>query len=769
MTEFLTNVLKRKSLPLILFFIVVVLTTSFTLAFVTARTSLTREVRSDWVRVNEIASTVSLRSNSLQSIALSNPSATSVFLISGQGNVVAYEGDEPVNLEFQEGLFVYGGHTFLRTRGSVGDGMLAVIDIPLRGVQVISAGLGYITVSYQGVYRNIGLVNAVLFTPIHLLALGAILFVIFLTNSFTMNMKSYLDRKFIPLFEEMENNVATILSSSNVYEGAISDFKTKYPIEEFTSLASVLFENLVNVTTKVNQFYKDSQLMQQNAHAKTVFLATMSHEIRTPLNGVIGFINIASQPGITDKERADALRDVKLSADGLLEIVNKILDISKIQAGALQLEKIPFSLDSVTEYVRIAMEPKAKEKNIDFKLWKEIDVKGVLIGDPTQLRIVLNNLLSNAIKFTNQGKVTLMISSERMTKKTIRLRFEVTDTGIGMTPDQLSTVFEEFSQADSGTTRMYGGTGLGLPLSKNIVEKMGGLLLVESVKGMGTKFSFEVNFDTKELAADETLSKSTDSWDGPDPYFKGHVLMAEDNLMNQKVLGRYLDRIGITYDIANNGIEAVARTNETTYDAILMDVHMPEVDGVEATRRIRENLFQMPIIMVTADVMSGYQNDIGKNHFSDYIEKPLNEKQLWNVLNKYFKRKEKPEEEVPRVVNISPAQTPVVVEDSEDIEYTFNKVDTEMLRDFLESVQGEDDAIEKAWSKKDMVTVKRIAHTIKGLSKYVDAHYLTDISQRVESKTGSSASDTHTTQEDIDKFIDVLHEYILAIEGYLEN
>jgi len=635
-------------------------------------------------------------------------------------------------------------------------------------ILTLSFAIAFLSASNQGIYRSSSLIIAVLFNPIHILTLVAILFVIFISNSYTKNVKSYLDRKFIPLFEEMESNVAQTLSSSNVYEGAISNFKTEYPIEEFTSLASTLFEHIVNITTKVNQFYKDSQMLQQDAHAKTVFLATMSHEIRTPLNGVIGFINIASQPGITDKERSDALRDVKLSADGLLDIVNKILDISKIQAGALQLEKIPFSLDSVIEYVRIAMEPKAKEKNIELKLWKETDVKGVLVGDPTQLRIVLNNLLSNGIKFTNQGKVTLMISSERKASKSIRLRFEVTDTGIGMTTDQLSTVFEEFSQADSGTTRMYGGTGLGLPLAKNIVEKMGGLLLVESVKGMGTKFSFEVNFETKELTNNDILTKVGDTWDGADPYFKAHVLIAEDNVMNQKVLRRYLDRIGVTYDLAINGLEAVARTNEATYDAILMDVHMPEVDGVEATRRIRENLYQMPIIMVTADVMSGYQNDLGKNHFSDYIEKPLNEKQLWNVLDKYFKRREKEEESL--VSTGTPTYShPAQYQEGGKEEYFFSTNDIEMLKDFIDSVQGEDEAIEKAWKKGDMITVKRIAHTIKGLSKYIDASVLTEVAMRVEEKTETAVEDSRTTQADIDKFIDILQEYLVAIEEYLES
>jgi len=749
MTEFLTNVLKRKSLPLILFFIVVILILSLTVAYLSARTSLLREAQADWLRLSEIAETISLRSNSLQGLVNANPSANSIFLVDSQGSVVV--GDAPIQTTFDRGLFSYGGGTFFRSRGLIGEGMTAVVDIPLQNVQIQPQGA--ISVSYQGVYRSESLVRALLLNPIHLLALGSILFIIFISNSYTENVKSYLDRKFIPLFEEMEMNVKSTLSSSNVYEGTISDFKTKYPIDEFTSLASTLFEHLVNITTKVNQFYKDSQMLQQDAHAKTVFLATMSHEIRTPLNGVIGFINIANQPGISEQERKEALRDIKLSADGLLDIVNKVLDISKIQAGALQLEKIPFSLDSVMEHVRIAIEPKVKEKNLDFQIWKETDIKGVLIGDPTQLRIVLNNLLSNAVKFTNQGKVTLMISSERKTEKSIRLRFEVKDTGIGITPDQLTKVFEEFSQADSGTTRSYGGTGLGLPLAKNIVEKMGGLLLVESVKGMGTKFSFELNFETKELAANETLSKASDTWDGSDPYFQGHVLMAEDNLMNQKVLGRYLSRIGITYDIANNGLEALARTNETDYDVILMDIHMPEVDGVEATRRIRENLYQKPIVMVTADVMSSYQNDLGKNHFSDYIEKPINENQLWNVLNKYLKRREKAEE----------VKTPATEE-----EYIFDTSDEEMLRDFIDSVQMEDEAIEKAWNKQDMVTVKRIAHTVKGLSKYVGASLLTEIALRIEERTGSKPEETRTTQADIDKFIDVLQEYLIAMEGYLE-
>ena len=762
----LVNVMKRKSLPLILFLTLILFLMSFGVAFLTTHLSLTREVRLDWERLNEIADTVAITANSLVILAATNPSATSIFMVDGRGELIAYTGNAPIHIENRSDIFMYRGVTYLRTFGSVGDGVTVIIDIPLQGVSLSSPGIEYISVSYNGIYRSERLIVALLLNPIHAITLSSVLFFVYIFRTTLRSVKSYIDKKFLPMFADLENNIAEILSNSDIYEGSIASYKTNYPVEEFTSLATVLFENLMEITTKVNQFYRDSHQLQQEAAAKTAFLATMSHEIRSPLNGVVGFINIASQPRISDKEREEALQNVKLSADGLLDIVNKILDISKIQAGALQLENIPFSIDSVIEYVRVAMSPKAQEKNIEFKIWKELDVKGILIGDPTQLRIVLNNLLSNAIKFTNKGEVSLMVAAEKRNKDTIRLKFRVQDTGIGMTPDQLTTVFEEFSQADTGTTRMYGGTGLGLPLAKNIVEKMGGLLLVESVKDIGTKFSFELNFETRELEQNETLSKSSEIWDKPDPYFSGHVLIAEDNKMNQKVLSRYLDRIGLTYDIANNGIESIACTNKVNYDAILMDVHMPELDGIEATRRIRENMHQMPIIMVTADVVSGYQNDVGKNYFNDYIEKPINEKQLWNILIKYFELQEKKEDEE---YDEEFDEDDTVSAEKEAMVFTFKTDDVELLRDFLDALYGQDELMEIAWKQEDITTVKRIAHTIKSVSKYVDAYHLADISQLIEKKAGTSMSDTKVIQEDIDKFIDILQDYVISIEDFLNT
>jgi len=402
------------------------------------------------------------------------------------------------------------------------------------------------------------------------------------------------------------------------------------------------FTEIVKLQANLKDALKEAQIA---SHAKSTFLAQMSHEIRTPMNSIVGFSELAMDGDISLRTK-DYLTKIIENAQWLLQIINDILDLSKIESGRMDLEKIPFDLCELFTSCRTLIMPKAAEKGIELLFYAEPSIGKKPLGDPTRLRQVLINLLSNAVKFTNAGAVKVLADIKDKNDTTVTMYFEVKDSGIGMTDEQISKIFDPFTQAESGTTRQYGGTGLGLSITKNILELMGGTLSVESKIGTGSKFSFTLTFDTITFTDEETLNNEIAHNHIDKPMFTGEILLCEDNTMNQQVICEHLARIGLETIVAENGkigvdlvksrFEKSKNSGGRQFDLILMDIYMPVMDGLEAASRILEIDTSIPVIALTANIMSSDKEIYKANGIIDCIGKPFTSQELWRCLLKYL-------------------------------------------------------------------------------------------------------------------------------------
>ena len=397
---------------------------------------------------------------------------------------------------------------------------------------------------------------------------------------------------------------------------------------------------------KANQLLKAStekaQTMAEVAlvanEAKSEFLANMSHEIRTPMNGVLGMVNVLLDGDLSPSQRRSA-QSIKISADALLSIINDILDFSKIEAGKMTFEIIDFELHEALKHTIELMTMQAREKGLALGFSIKQGTYTRLFGDPTRLKQVLLNLLSNAIKFTPQGKVSLEISQISEREEEVELSFSVKDTGIGMSEEAQRKLFQSFSQADASTTRRFGGTGLGLAICRKLVELMGGTIEVTSSPGNGSNFSFSLSFAKQSADAIPQPINKTQSLSFPVLPDDFHMLIAEDGKVNQLVALEVLKKLGYTADIVCNGREAVEAWVKNKYDIILMDCHMPEMDGYQATQKIREveaeqNLKPTQIIAMTASAMTGDREFCLASGMDDYTTKPMDRHALGTALKK---------------------------------------------------------------------------------------------------------------------------------------
>jgi signal transduction histidine kinase/DNA-binding response OmpR family regulator len=380
---------------------------------------------------------------------------------------------------------------------------------------------------------------------------------------------------------------------------------------------------------------------KEHSDMKTAFLANMSHEIRTPMNGIIGFAELALDHSYLAVQTRDYLEKIRNSAKDLLGILNDILDLSKIEAGKVVLEKIPFDLHDLIMACESAISVRAAEKGIALYIYSEPVIEYRLLGDPTKLRQVLLNLLANAVKFTNTGTVKLLVTAENAETDRVPIRFEVKDSGIGMTAAQTVHVFEPFEQADRSTTRKFGGTGLGLPISKNLVELMGGRLTVESAPGIGSKFSFTLEFELSDQKTGNRGQEPGSSEEHRRPVFRGRVLVCEDNTLNQELIRDHLSRLGLEADIMENGrlgLEAVRKSMDKgrPYGLIFMDIHMPVMDGLEASAEIKRLGFPSPIIALTANVLTQDMRIYRRCGIADLLGKPFTSQELWDCLSRYL-------------------------------------------------------------------------------------------------------------------------------------
>lgn len=390
-----------------------------------------------------------------------------------------------------------------------------------------------------------------------------------------------------------------------------------------------------------------SAIKDANAAYKTQaeFLANMSHEIRTPINGILGMLQLTLMAEDLQADYRDNLTTAKNCADTLLRLINDILDISKLEAGKYNLKEENFDIKAIIEETVAAQVPLAKSKSLTLDCNFGGNMPKLVRGDGQRIQQVLNCLLSNAIKFTGEGGVRVKVACLDDTLDKIKLRIAVVDSGIGISDANKNKLFIRFSQVDASDTRKYGGSGLGLVITKQIVELMGGSITVQSKEGLGSTFIVEVPLKLiKAAEVDEPEVKSEDaavfSIHG---HTRARILVAEDEPVNQQVIGKLLGMAGFSYDIAENGEKAVELFKQKEYQAALFDVQMPVMDGLAATQEIRaiefrENRKRLPIIAVTARAMFGDKERILEAKLDDYIAKPYNLNDVVDTLNKYIEK-----------------------------------------------------------------------------------------------------------------------------------
>lgn len=384
----------------------------------------------------------------------------------------------------------------------------------------------------------------------------------------------------------------------------------------------------------------NTKIAREAVKAKQQFLSNMSHEIRTPMNAIIGFTKVILKTELNEKQR-EFLNAIKTSGDALIVLINDILDLSKVDAGKMSFEKIPFRLSSSISSMLHLFEPKIFEKNLKLEIDYDERIPDVLMGDSVRLHQIILNLVSNAVKFTQQGSISVSVKLLSEIEQFITVQFMVKDTGIGIASSKRETIFDDFEQASTGTSRVYGGTGLGLAIVKKLVEAQDGTILLESEIGKGSAFIFTLTFEKtiNEPHFDEILEL-----DDENKNIK--VLVVEDILLNQLLMKTLLDDFGFERDIASNGRIAIEKMESKSFDVILMDLQMPEMNGFETTEYIRNTMnSKVPIIALTADVTTADLARCTEVGMNDYIAKPVNERILYSKIVGLVKKRSKMKEQ----------------------------------------------------------------------------------------------------------------------------
>ncbi len=411
----------------------------------------------------------------------------------------------------------------------------------------------------------------------------------------------------------------------------------------------VIDGSVIDISARVEreQAEKRRQIAEAATQAKSEFLANMSHEIRTPMNAIVGFSKLALETELDRKQR-EYLSAIRQSAESLLTLIKDVLDFSKIEAGKLVLESLPFSLQDTLRQIERLFRTEVRRKGLTLLVNSHCEEHagfpedGLVVGDALRLRQVLINLVGNAIKFTSKGSVTVAARVLKVQDRQVRVGFTVTDTGIGVSTEQQSYLFESFQQAETSTTRRYGGTGLGLAICKRLVSVMGGDISVDSVQGQGSTFSFDVRFDLPQQRTVVAESETSARPRSTDTISERAILLAEDNPINQQLALEFLQRANARVDVAESGRAAVDMALANDYDVILMDIHMPEMDGMTATREIRAQGLEVPIIAVSADALDERRSAALAAGCNDYVTKPIDFDALLNMLSHMLGNPAKP-------------------------------------------------------------------------------------------------------------------------------
>ncbi len=558
----------------------------------------------------------------------------------------------------------------------------------------------------------------------------------------------------VDVFNEMLNEIqqrdSQLASYSQRLESEVAE-RTKDIYKKNNELQTITIEAL-----------QAKNIAEKASRVKSEFMATISHEIRTPMNGVLGMVEILLRTKLTAKQ-VKLLNTVQRSGQSLLVIINEILDFSKFEAGKLTLDKQAFRPHSLLQDTLELFTEDARAKSITLRPEFIIDEHLVLIGDKNRLQQVISNLLSNALKFTNRGEITLRCSIPELGQfndnEHIKLYFEVEDTGIGIPYDKQGVVFESFSQVDSSTTRQYSGTGLGLSICKQLVSLMGGDIGVNSEYNSGSTFWFTV---TLELGEADLLPDNVPKQQCAQetPQFSATILIAEDNQVNQELARTMLEILGCEVLLANNGAEAIKVADNQAVDMILMDCHMPQIDGFRATEHLRTQTespnHKIPIIALTADIRDGIKQQCINTGMNDYISKPFTLNKLAETLTQWLDSskhlppiasfKEQDISNNAKAIDQSAWQTIHELQrpDQPDILH-------KLIRIYLENTPDLIDLLSQYAREKDAHAFAETAHTLKSSSRNLGAVRLAQLCEKIECNTDSDSNNQHKAFMLIDK------------------
>jgi PAS domain S-box-containing protein len=477
-------------------------------------------------------------------------------------------------------------------------------------------------------------------------------------------------------------------------------------LSEFADGRKYVIGNAVDLTSRImmeHELMKAKETAEQNARAKDIFLANMSHEIRTPMNAIMGFANLLKYTPMTEEQQEYA-HNIGTASENLLGIINDILDLSKIESGHLTIEEIPFSLNELIKNIKAVQQQKAAEKGLKLDVFMGDSVPDFMLGDPTRLTQILLNLVSNALKFTEKGSVRVLVELKEESPSGHVIQFSVSDTGIGIPEDKLGTIFERFVQADTDTTRKYGGTGLGLSISKLLIELQKGSISVDSSLNSGSTFTFTLPF---RKAAKPLLNRIESSSARPMSTQRLKVLLVEDNILNQRLATRVLENLGFEPDLAENGRIATEKVAQNAYNVILMDLQMPEMDGYQATRFIRNELKStVPIIAMTAHSLVGERDKCLLLGMDEYIPKPFSPSDLFNKITALATPFETPSTE-------TSASSLVDLTYLHEISDQNKEFEQEMIQLFIQQAPGELVSMKSAIELANHKAISEIAHKLK--------------------------------------------------------
>lgn len=458
-------------------------------------------------------------------------------------------------------------------------------------------------------------------------------------------------RKFRKLKIRQKGAVSGIMTQVYKKDRALLDVDASISIlkdAEGKVIGSIGILRDISKQIKIQEMLVQAKLAAEEANSsKSVFLAKMSHELRTPMNAVLGMLDLTLDTPLTDEQK-DNLKVAQEAAGNLLGLLNDILDLSKAEVGKISIEAVEISPREIIRSVWKGLMILTSNKGIELRYSVADDVPDLVIGDPVRIRQIIINLINNAIKFTHKGYVEVGLKVLTRKEQACELIFSVKDTGIGIPKDKIGSLFEMFSQVDEKTARRYGGTGLGLAICKKLVEMMGGRIWIESELGKGSAFNFilplSVSQSTAALGSSlKGAAASLDASLADDGLGKIRILLAEDNVVNQKVASRMLEKRGWEVVIANNGQEALDRLAKSHFDVVLMDDHMPEMTGIEATAVIRNEEKQtglhMPIIAMTANAMSGDRERYLSLGMDEYVSKPIDRGVLFQTIINLVKQR----------------------------------------------------------------------------------------------------------------------------------